>query len=72
MGTGSTHITATGLKPLSPEEPPPIQEMVETTPAKEFTITKLVVTTKKTKKRRKNMVTLAFKGNHQFVPYVTS
>ena len=55
---GATHITATGLKPLSPEEAPPIQETVENIPAKENPIAKSMISAKKTK-RGKRMETPA-------------
>ena len=44
MGTGATHIISIGLKPLSPEEAPPIQETVKTIPAKEISIAKPAIT----------------------------
>ena len=56
---GATNVIAIGLKSLSPEEAPPIQETVETTPAKEIPIEKLVMMAKKTKKRGNMMVILA-------------
>ena len=62
--TRATHVTSIGLKPLSPKEPPPIQETVNTTPIKEVPIAKLVIMAKKTVKRGKNMVTPPFNGNH--------
>ena len=58
---GATHVTATGLKPLSPEEAPLIQETVETTPTNEIPIAKLVIMAKKTEKGGKKMVTPTIK-----------
>ena len=58
-GTRTTHVTTIRLKPISPEEAPPIQEMVETTPAKEVPIAKPVIMAKKTEKRGKKLVTPA-------------
>ena len=49
-GKGATHITAIGLKPLSPKENPPIQEIVENILAKENPIAKPMITAKKTER----------------------
>ena len=55
MGTGATHIIATGLNPLSAEEDPPILEIVANILAKEIPIEKLMITAKKTERRGKKL-----------------